>query len=168
MGSCERVPHHVFSNGVEYELFCVTELGEYLMIHPDILHSSNRKGLLFPGESQTKRFSKAFTALTKTFESEIRGMGYLPGDLGSHSIRKGAGGSTSAPSPIAVRIRGAWKLGSVQDSYLLYESSGNQYVGHTLSGLNVMSSDFVHAPSEFICLRTDSQTETFFFDKLSL
>ena len=74
-------------------------------------------------------------------------------DIGVHSIRKGAAtyvssGSTCAPPQVATNIRAGWTMGAIQDTYLRYESAGDQYVGRAVSGLPIHSAKFGVLPPE--------------------
>ena len=96
--------------------------------------------------------------LLKKNRTEILQMGYDIKDIGTHSIRKGAAtycasGTTAAPGSIAISICGAWKMGTVHDTYFLYERAGDQYVGRVLAGLPRLSPDFAQTPPVIVCLQ---------------
>lgn len=89
-------------------------------------------------------------------------------DIGTHSIRKGAStystsGSTQCPGSTAVHLRAGWTLGGVQDRYLRYEGAGDQFVGRTVAGLNILSEDFAVLPPHFQSVYND-----YIFDALNI
>lgn len=82
---------------------------------------------------------------------ELERLGIDPRDIGSHSLRKGsatfvASGSTSCPPMAAITIRVGWRMGGVQDTYIRYESAGDQFVGRTVSGLPINDYRFALLP----------------------
>jgi hypothetical protein len=81
-------------------------------------------GLLFPGTQQESRFGDILGVLIKSKWDEISGMGYKLGDLGTHSIRKGAVSYLSSlpggPPVAATCIRAGWTMGKVKDVYMRY------------------------------------------------
>ena len=68
-------------------------------------------------------------------------MGVEPGDLGTHSCRKGVGtmvaaGCTVSPPIVSICVRAGWSMGGVKDKYLKRENAGDQYVGRCASCLD--------------------------------
>jgi hypothetical protein len=80
-------------------------------------------------------------------------MGFLPGDIGSHSIRKGAVSYLlslpGGPPAASTCIRAGWTMGKVKDIYMRYVVSGDQFVGRCLSLLSVLRTDFAVSPVHF-------------------
>lgn len=82
------------------------------------------------------------------------GLGISPGDLGSHSARKGASshacsGSTVSPPMVSICLRVMWSMGHVKERYLQYEKAGDQYLGRVVCGLDVNTVDFAVSPPFF-------------------
>ena len=72
-------------------------------------------------------------------------IGVKPGDIGSHSARKG--GAMLSMSSICNRT--GWKLGGSRDKYIKFESAGDQFLGRTLCGLNSLQIQFACSPPFF-------------------
>ena len=152
-GSRNRHPRHIYANPDNYLLCCVTAIFEYLLCYPGLFKDEH--SMLFPGPSQEERFSDNLARVLEKHKDELLTYGYVPSDLGVHSIRKGAStyassGTTAAPSSIAVNNRGGWTLGGARDVYMLYERAGDQYVGRILSGMDVLSPKFGASCPDFI------------------
>jgi hypothetical protein len=152
-GSQNRHPRHIYANPDNYLLCCVTAIFEYLLCYPGLFKDEH--SMLFPGPSPEERFSDNLARVLEKHKDELLTYGYVPSDLGVHSIRKGAStyassGTTAAPSSIAVNNRGGWTLGGARDVYMLYERAGDQYVGRILSGMDVLSPKFGARCPDFI------------------
>ena len=111
----------------------------------------SRRGLLFPGGNQYQRFMSAFHNIIKENADELARLGVEPGDLGSHSARKGAcsyasAGCTVSPPMASICLRACWSMGLVKERYLHYEKAGDQFLGRAVSGLNMMTTDFGVSP----------------------
>ena len=114
----------------------------------------SKRGLLFPGGNQYKRFMSAFHNIIKENADELARLGVEPGDLGSHSARKGAcsfasAGCTVSPPMASICLRACWSMGPVKERYLHYEKAGDQFLGRAVSGLNMMTTDFAVSPPHF-------------------
>jgi hypothetical protein len=152
-GSRNFHPRHIYANPDSYLLCCVTAVFEYLLCFPGLFKDEH--SMLFPGPSQEERFSDNLQRVLEKHKEELLDLGYVPSDIGVHSIRKGAStyassGTTAAPSSVAVNNRGGWALGGARDVYMLYERAGDQYVGRILSGMNVLSPKFGASCPDFI------------------
>lgn len=104
-GSRNFHPRHIYANPDNYLVCCVTALFEYLLCYPGLFNDEHN--MLFPGPSQEERFSVNLANVLEKHKSELQDLGYVPNDIGVHSIRKGAGtyassGTTAAPSSVAV------------------------------------------------------------------
>ncbi|KAL7527694.1 hypothetical protein ACHAXR_003680, partial [Thalassiosira sp. AJA248-18] len=93
------------------------------------------------GKSIYNRYSERLNKIVKESATELKAMKYEPGDLGSHSTRKGvasmvAAGCTIAPPIVSLCIRAGWALGGEKDKYLLRENAGDQYFGRCASSLD--------------------------------
>ena len=152
-GSRNFHPRHIYANPDNYLLCCVTAVFEYLLCFPGLFKDEHT--MLFPGPSQEERFSEILERVLNKHKEELLTLGYVPSDIGVHSIRKGActyasSGTTAAPSSTSVNNRGGWTLGGARDVYMLYERAGDQYVGRILSGMNVLSATFGASCPDFI------------------
>ena len=93
-------------------------------------------------------------------------------DIRFHSIRKGAAtyvssGSTCAPPQVATNIRAGWTMGAIQDTYLRYESAGDQYVGQVVSGSPLSSAKFGALPPQFDCQENANNVVSRMFSSIS-
>ena len=84
------------------------------------------------------------------------GLGIRPGDLGSHSARKGVcsfavAGSTVCPPMVSICLRAMWSMGSVKEHYLQFEKAEDQYLGWVVSGLDVNDVSFAILLPYFEC-----------------
>ena len=74
--------------------------------------------------------------------------------FGSHSLWKGsstfaASGSTLTPSMASICNQAGWKMGGTRDKHIKFENAGDQYLGRTLTGLDLLSSEFGVTPPYF-------------------
>jgi hypothetical protein len=117
--------------------------------------SGTRNSALFSRTNQYKRFSRYFEFILCKYSSQIEEeFGVDVNNLGAHSLRKGAAsyvrsGATCSPPQVATSIRAEWTMGKVQDTYIRYESSGDQYGGHCVTGLPITSSKSAVLPAQF-------------------
>ena len=153
-------PWHVYANPSEPHLCTHLSLARYLFTYPQLLLNGTA---LFQGSSQYNRYSRLFNQLLKDNEVVLKTMGVEPGDLGTHSCRKGVGtmvaaGCTVSPPIVSICVRAGWTMGGVKDKYLKRENAGDQYVGRCASCLNQLEKefavscpyfDFAHIPDEF-------------------
>eukprot|EP00957_Ditylum_brightwellii_P211811 15366627-Ditylum_brightwellii.AAC.2 len=63
---------------------------------------------------------------------------------------------------IRISIRGGWTMGNVQDTYMLYEKAGDQYIGRLLIDLPVISHVFAASHPQFTCLKSGDEDNTLF------
>jgi len=113
--------------------------------------NQKKGGQLFPGGNQYDRFMECLHRIVEKYPQVFLGLGISPGDLGSHSARKGASshacsGSTVSPPMVSICLRTMWSMGHVKERYLQYEKAGNQYLGHVVCGLDVNTVDFAVSP----------------------
>jgi len=78
---------------------------------------------LFPGGDQYGRFMACLHRVIENNLEEFLLLGIKPGDLGSHSARKGASsfasaGSTVSPPMVSICLRAMWSMGPVKERYL--------------------------------------------------
>ena len=152
-GDRPRDPRHIYANPITPALCPILALGIYWSCSQFDLTTNQ----LFPGANQYERFRKELMVILDIPEvaSELLRRGIRAEDIGTHSLRKGAStfcssGTTACPSSTAVHLRAGWALGGVQDTYLRYESAGDQYVGRTVCGLPILSPNFATLPPHFI------------------
>ena len=144
-------PWHVYANPLEPHLCVVLSLARYLFTYPELFLNNTA---LFQGSAQYCRYSKLFLNLLKENEEELKRMGVEPGDLGTHSCRKGVGtmvaaGCTVSPPIVSICIRAGWAMGGVKDKYLKQENAGDQYVGRCASCLDQLEKSFGISPPYF-------------------
>lgn len=89
---------------------------------------------IFEGKDQYNRYNKIFAELLSDNLDELETMGIQPGDLGTHSARKGvatlvAAGCTVSPPIISLCLRMGWSMGGVKERYLKHANAGDQAVG---------------------------------------
>jgi len=149
-----RDPRHVYANPLKPEVCSILALALYFLFFP--ISSTEPSSQLFPGNSQYDRYRKLLRRLLakESIATELSLRGISAESLGSHSTRKGSAtfassGSTCAPSHASICLRAGWTMRVVQDTYLRYCSAGDQYVGRTVSGLPIGSSEFALLPPMF-------------------
>ena len=151
-GDRKRDPRHIYANPVNPVVCSLTALGTYLNTN---CLSGTKSTALFPCTCQYDMFAKILKGFLCKHRCEFaKDFGINVDDIGVHSIRKGAAtyvssGSTCAPPQVATNIRTGWTMGPIQDTYLRFESAGDQYVGRVVSGLPLSSSDFAALPPDF-------------------
>jgi len=153
-------PWHLYANPFEPYTCAYLAMARYLMTFPDVLKNNSP---LFPGSEQYSRYSRIFNALLKDHEVELKGLGYEPDDLGSHSARKGVAtqctaGTTVSPPLVSVCLRMGWTLiGTCQGRYLKYEQAGDRYLGRVAAGLDINSKHFAVSSYYFEPSLTDGK-----------
>jgi hypothetical protein len=162
---------HVYANPHNPEICAVLALACYLFSNPGIFSAAdvedevvevegggagNQKkgGQLFPGGNQYDRFIECLHRIVGKYPQVFLGLGISPGDLGSHSARKGASshacsGSTVSPPMVSICLRAMWSMGHVKERYLQYEKAGDQYLGRVVCGLDVNDVTFAVSPPFF-------------------
>ncbi|KAL7560043.1 hypothetical protein ACA910_000082 [Epithemia clementina (nom. ined.)] len=80
------------------------------------------ESLLFPGRLQHDHFKDQMDHCLIAHCDSVAALGYQPGDIGTHSIRKGSttflSSLPSGPPPTATCIRGGWTMGHVKVVYM--------------------------------------------------
>ena len=109
-----------------------------------------------PGADQYGRFMDCLRRVVEKNQGVFLALGIRPGDLGSHSARKGACsfaavGSTVCPPMVSICLWAMWSMGSVKERYLQYEKAGDQYLGRVVLGLDVNDVSFAISPPYFEC-----------------
>ncbi|KAL7524807.1 hypothetical protein ACHAXR_003117, partial [Thalassiosira sp. AJA248-18] len=146
-------PWHVYSNPQMPWLCPILALAMYLLCYPDVLKGDVP---LFPGTEKSvyNRYADRFNKLVKQMKKPLAKLGFAPGDLATHSARKGVGtmvaaGCTVSPPIVSLCIRAGWTLGGVKDKYLFRENAGDQYVGRCASCLDQNTKEFAVSPAYF-------------------
>jgi hypothetical protein len=110
-------------------------------------------GRIYPGKGQASRFSSILAKVLQENGAAVYRMGYQPGVLGTHSIRKGAvsylASLPGGPPAASTCIRAGWTMGKVKDIYMRYVVSGDQFVGRCLTLLSVLRTEFGVSPVHF-------------------
>ena len=150
-GDASDRPWHVYSNPNAPHLCPVLALAKYLLTHPDLLQEGSP---LFPGGSQYERFVKIFHKVISKNKEEFEKLGVKPGDLGSHSTRKGSitlvsSGCTVSPPMSSICLRACWSMGNVKDRYIHYEKAGDQFCGRSATGISSLRKEFAVSPVYF-------------------
>jgi len=157
---------HVYASPDKPATCPVLALATYLFSNPGLTDvcgdvddmDGNKNGSssrLFPGSDQYGRFMACLHRVIENNLEEFLLLGIKePGDLGSHSARKGASsfasaGSTVSPPMVSICLRAMWSMGPVKERYLQYEKAGDQYLGRVVSGLDVNNVSFAVSPPYF-------------------
>ena len=87
-------------------------------------------------------------------KEEFEKLGVKPGDLGSHSTRKGSitlvsSGCTVSPPMSSICLRACWSMGNVKDRYIHYEKAGDQFCGRSATGISSLRKEFAVSPVYF-------------------
>ena len=106
---------------------------------------------IFDGSNSESRWSDIMKrAIASLPESAARRLGGEKGELGTHSVRKGAAtycaGMVGGPSPVHINLRAGWTLGGVLDRYLFADAGGDQVTGRVLAGLSFNDASFASLP----------------------
>ena len=134
-------PRHIYANPFKPEICPILALGLYFLCHTEREDASDA---LFPGGQQAARFGTLLRAELRksSVVAQLAVHGVKPGDLGTHSLRKGAStfvssGSTAGPSITSICLRCGWSIGGVQDRYIRYERCGDEFCGRCVAGLGM-------------------------------
>jgi hypothetical protein len=88
LGEEAKYPRHVYSNPLVPLICPILSLSVYFTSCFNTSQQPNEK--IFPGNGQASRFSTILNKVIQENGGEVYRMGYEPGVLGTHSIRKGA------------------------------------------------------------------------------
>lgn len=144
-------PWHCYANPEKPYICVVLALAKYCLTYTDVLTNG---APLFEGSSQYDRYTGIFGGFVKKHAIRLRQLGVKPGDLGTHSVRKGvatmvAAGCTVSPPIVSLCLRVGWIMGGVKDKYLFYEAAGDHYVGRCATTLNRLKKEFAVSPPYF-------------------
>jgi hypothetical protein len=118
--------------------------------------NGNLSGRLFPGGDQYGRFMDCLQRAVEKNQDVFLGLGIRPGNLGLHSVWKGACsfaavGSTVCPPMVSICLWAVWSMGLVKKCYLQFKKAGDQYLGWVVSGLDINNVSFAILPPYFEC-----------------
>jgi hypothetical protein len=151
LGIESKYPRHLYANPLNPLVCPVLSLALYLSSCFNITQHSD--GYLFPGPKQAARFAIIMNKAINDNWERVSQMGYIHGDLGTHSIRKGAvsyiASLPQGPPDAAVCIRAGWTKGKIKDVYMRYVSNGDEFVGRCVSLLSMLREDFAVSPPHF-------------------
>ncbi|KAL7572070.1 hypothetical protein ACA910_001717 [Epithemia clementina (nom. ined.)] len=151
LGDNAKYPRHLFANPNDPLVCPVVALSLYFSCCFNTNQTSESS--LFPGNLQHDHFKELLTRILAEHRDEVIILGYQDGDLGTHSIRKGATTFISSlpggPPPTAVCIRGGWTMGHVKDVYMRYATAGDEFVGRCLCLLPLLQTTFGISPLHF-------------------
>jgi hypothetical protein len=130
---------HLFCNPFNKYVCPVFALSLWLASNKEMTMSD---GHLFPGSNQQLRFNKLFRSFLNEHSQLVHDCGCDPDLRGVHSFRKGtltflSSGSTAGPTSGAIHQRARWSQRKVNDTYILFERAGDQFIGRILAGLNI-------------------------------
>jgi hypothetical protein len=151
LGEEAKYPRHLYANPVSPLVCPVLAVAMYLTSCFD--NNETPANLLFPGESQDARFANLLQRTIDEKWEQISQMGYKRGEIGTHSIRKGAVSYMSSlpggPPVASICNRAGWTMGKVKDIYMRYVTSGDQFVGRCLCLSPILSTEFASSPPYF-------------------
>ena len=144
-------PWHCYANPEKPHVCLVLAMAKYCLTYREVLM---KNAPLFEGSHQYDRYIKLFGEFVHIYAPNLANMGVKPGDLGTHSVRKGvatmvASGCTVSPPIVSLCIRVGWVMGGVKDKYLFYEAAGDHYVGRCATTLDRLKKEFAVSPPYF-------------------
>lgn len=151
LGEEAKYPRHLYANPVAPLVCPVLAVAMYLTSCFD--NNDIPANLFFPGATQDARFAHLVQRAVDEKWEHISQMGYRRGEIGTHSIRKGAVSYMSSlpggPPVASICNRAGWTMGKVKDIYMRYVTSGDQFVGRCLSLSPILSTEFASSPPYF-------------------
>ena len=150
-GEDAKYPRHIYANANDPLVCPLFALALYFSCCFETQQELD--GPLFPGNDQHQRFSKMLARCIVDHQEQVFALGFLPRDLGTHSIRKGAisylASLVGGPPAASICIRAGWTMGRVRDIYMRYVSSGDQFCGRCLALLPILDVGFAVSPPFF-------------------
>ena len=118
---------HIYANPLEPSVCSYLSLAVYIFSVNNRVGAGTHK--LFEGTNSKDRFYRNLLAVCNALtDEESLALGCDAHDIGSHSMRKGAGtfcmGQIGGPSPVTVTLRMGHTLGQVRDRYIFHEPGG--------------------------------------------
>ena len=141
----------MYANPKQPYIYPILALSRYVDCNPQVLNGIYK---LFESKNPHQRYIKAFQRILEDNEDMFKSMGVEISELGSHSIRKGSAlrcstGCTVSRPMVSICLRAGWSINSVKERYIHYEKASDQFVGRTVTGLNVTSEEFGISPCYF-------------------
>ena len=94
---------------------------------------------------------------------ELLELGMEAEDIGTHSIRKGAGtycsSQPSGPNPQSIRLRMDHSIGNVESRYIFEGEGTDQMLGRVVAGLDFNTLDFAALPPHFADMKVLTPSE---------
>ena len=165
MGRNRDQEWHVYANPHNPKICPVLAFACYIFANPGIFcvsmdeeedqpedeHKGEHKGHLFPGGNQYDCFMDHLHRIIGKYPANFFALGISPGDLGSHSARKGASshassGTTVSLPMVSICLCTMWSMGHVKEWYFQFEKAGDQYLSNVMSGLDVNDVKFAVLP----------------------
>ena len=147
-----QMTRHIYANPIYPEICAFTALAMYWLMFPASMDGTHLFGKSDSYEAFRKT-TKDFSKNEAVRERIIAMIGSLV-NLGTHSLRKGAG--TYATSccgtfcpVIPIHQRGGWVMHGCDDEYFWADTGGDWYVGRLLSGLPPSTKEFASCPPHF-------------------
>jgi len=144
-------PKHVYANPVDALICPFFAMGIHI-----VCNAFQRGGntCVFQVECMESTFSNWIRKVAGSFTPEdLLELGMEAEDLGTHSIRKGAGtfcsSQPSGPNPQTVRLRMDHSIGSTESRYIFEGEGTDQMLGRTVAGLDFNSIEFASLPCHF-------------------
>ena len=136
--------------------------------------------LFLRGLSQYDPYSSCFAKFASKHAERLSELGVKPGDLGTHSARKGvptmvASGCKVSPPIVSLCICVEWVMGGVKNKYLFYKAAGDHYVGRCATTFNLIKKEFAVSQPYFDYSEFDDpierakireEVEGYLFDRL--
>ncbi|KAL7564565.1 hypothetical protein ACA910_013964 [Epithemia clementina (nom. ined.)] len=151
LGNNAKYPRHIFVNP-SIPLVCpVLALAMYFCCCFNVPQTQDKP--LFPGNLQYDHFNDCLERVLVEHSETLCVLGYQPGDIGTHSICKGATTFVSSlpggPPPTTVCIKGGWTMSTVKDIYMQKSLAGDEFVGQCLCLLPLLQAEFGVSPPHF-------------------
>ncbi|KAL7572574.1 hypothetical protein ACA910_000392 [Epithemia clementina (nom. ined.)] len=151
LGDNSKYPRHIFANP-SIPLVCpVLALSMYFCCCFNLPQTHDMQ--LFPGNLQHDHFKNCLERVLVEHSESLLVLGYQPGDIGTHSIHKGATtfvlSLPGGPPLTAVCIQGRWMMGSMKDIYMRYASVGDEFVSCCLCLSQLLQAEFGVSPPHF-------------------
>lgn len=147
-----KVPWHVYANPVDPLICPVLALGLKLVTETDTF--GNRPFKVFPAATSDDTFSDwmRVTVDGLAVDPDVL-LSIPPNRISTHSLRKGAAtyvdGQCDGPNTDSIKLRMEHKLGGCDYRYIFRGAGNDMYVGRSVSGLNVSSSEMGLLPPHF-------------------
>jgi hypothetical protein len=142
---------HVYGNPADPLICAFFAMGIHVVCNAFQKDGDTR---IFQAECVESSFGKWLrSTVSKMTPGELLELGMEPEDVGTHSIRKGAGTYCSSqpggPNPQTVRLRMDHSIGNTESRYTFQGEGTDQALGRFVAGLEFSSTDFAALPYHF-------------------